>query len=194
MQITKFVLIALIVSVTTGCAHSIQISPDLETIRSEVTTKSDSTVGYYISEVQKITEVETPGGGGDDVKYFPYTDTEAAFKTILSQKFAKVYSLKSKNNDPLIKDKNIKFVFTPNITTQSSSSSAFTWPPTKFTVELNCIAYSIDGKKIWEKTVVGNGDAEFEEFKHDFSLAARRASQEAFIRMRDEILSSTILN
>lgn len=180
----------LFIAFLTGCAHPIQISPDLASIRTSNASQSNKTVGYYISPVDIATEVKTPGGGGDDVKYFPYKDTEAALKTILSAKFSKVYSLKSQNNDPLINEKNISFIFIPKIKTDSSSSSIFTWPPTDFTVELTCRAYSDDGKQVWEKTVVGKGHAEFDEFKNDLSLSAKRASQEAFTLMRDEILAS----
>lgn len=179
--------------IITGCTHQIQISPDLSVIRSESTTKSSTNVGYYISPADLNTEVESPGGGGDDISYFPYKDTETALKTILAQKFNKVYGLKSKDNDPIIENKNIKFIFSPKITTDSSSESAFTWPPTDFTIELTCIAYSANGKQIWKETVIGKGHAEYGEFMSDFSLSAQRASQLAFILMRDKILAADIL-
>jgi hypothetical protein len=175
--------------IITGCSHSIQISPNLDTLRTQGSAKSSTIAGYYISQEDLMKEVTTPGGGGDKVKYFPYKDTEAALKTILATRFAQVYSLKSATSDPLIKEKNIRVIFTPKITTESSSESAFTWPPTDFKIELTCTAMSPEGKKTWEKTVVGKGHAEFDEFKSDFSLSAKRATQEAFTLMRDEILS-----
>jgi hypothetical protein len=175
--------------IITGCSHSIQISPNLDTLRTQGSAKSSTIAGYYISQEDLMKEVTTPGGGGDKVKYFPYKDTEAALKTILATRFAQVYSLKSPTSDPLIKEKNIRVIFTPKITTESSSESAFTWPPTDFKIELTCTAMSPEGKKTWEKTVVGKGHAEFDEFKSDFSLSAKRATQEAFTLMRDEILS-----
>jgi len=190
MYILKLIASLLMIAVITGCSHSIKISPELSTLRGDNANKSDTAVGYYISKVDMVTEVKTPGGGGDDVTYFPYKDTEAAIKTILSQKFKKVYSLKSKKNDPLIKDKNISLVFYPKIKTDSSSSSALTWPPTDFTVELSCKAIENNGKTIWKKTVTGKGHAEFSEFKSNFSLSAQRASEEAFKLMRDEIFNA----
>lgn len=175
--------------IITGCSHSIQINPNLDTLRTQGPAKSSTIAGYYIPQEDLMKEVTTPGGGGDKVKYFPYKDTEAALKTILATRFAQVYSLKSPTSDPLIKEKNIRVIFTPKITTESSSESAFTWPPTDFKIELTCTAMSPEGKKTWEKTVVGKGHAEFDEFKSDFSLSAKRATQEAFTLMRDEILS-----
>jgi len=189
----KIYLSFLMIVVISGCTHPMQISPDLSDIRGGNSSKSSTNVGYYISSDDMNTKVTTDGGGGDDVSYFPYKDTEAALKTILSQKFSKVYALKSKDNDPIIKDKNINFIFTPKIRTKSSSSSGLTWPPTDFTLELSCRAYSRDGSVIWEKTVVGEGHADYPEFLADFSMSAKRASVQAFKLMRDEILAAKVL-
>ena len=173
----------------TGCAHSIQMTPNLESLRTQDVTKSTTVAGYYISQADLLKEVNTPGGGGDSVKYTPYKDTEAALKTILSTRFAQVFALSSASSDPLIQEKKIRLIFTPTITTSSSSSSAFTWPPTDFKVELTCTATLPDGKETWKKTVTGTGHAEFDEFKSDFSLSAKRATQDAFIKMRGELSS-----
>lgn len=189
----KLYLVMLFAAIMAGCAHPIQVGPGLSEITIKNNNKSNNNVGYYISAADLATEVTTPGGGGDSVKYFPYKDTEAAVKTILSQKFNKVYSLSSQTSDPLIEEKGIKFIFIPKIKTDSSSSSFLTWPPTDFTMELTCNAYSKDGKNIWTKTVTGKGHAEFSEFTSNFSLSAKRASEQAFTRMRDEILSAKIL-
>jgi len=176
----------LIASVITGCSHSIQLTPTLDNIRNlEVPRKIDKNVGYFIAD--KNLEVTSPGGGGDMVKYQPYKDTEAALNTILSRVFNKVYSVKDVSNKQFLTDKNISYIFTPTIKTDSSSSSPFTWPPTDFTIELTCSAVDANGQKIWEKSVTAKGVAEFGEFKSDFSLSARRASDEAFQKMMIEI-------
>lgn len=186
----KLYLSLFLVLLVTGCAHPITMNPELSALRTENTAKSKVIAGYYLSPAAKAAQIETKGGGGDFVTYFPYKDTEAALKTILSNKFSKVYSLNHQTDDPLIKTKNIKFIFTPKITTDSHSSSALTWPPTDFTVILTCTAYSEDGKKVWEKSVTGTGHAEYSEFKSDFSLSAKKASQNAFKLMVNEILSA----
>ena len=193
MSKLKLLLCLSIAVIITGCAHPIQISPDLSSLRSSNSKASKANAGYFISTADLSKQVTTPGGGGDDVSYFPYKDTELAIKTILQQKFKKVYSLKSATTDPLIKQKNIKFIFSPKIKTNSSSSSFLTWPPTDFSIELTCIAYSANGKNIWKKTVTGKGHAEFSEFKNEFALSAKRATNQAFKLMRDEILSAKIL-
>jgi len=190
----KLYLSLLLVLLVTGCAHPIVMNPELSALRTENAKKSKATAGYYISPANKAIQVESKGGGGDFVTYFPYKDTEAALKTILSNKFSKVYSLNQLTNDPLVKTKNIKFIFTPTILTDSYSPSALTWPPTDFTVILTCKAYSEDGKNIWEKSVTGKGHAEYSEFKSDFSLSAKKASQHAFKLMMNEILSAKTFN
>ena len=183
-------IICLFVGVTAlgGCAHSIQLSPNLDNIREiKVSEKIDKNVGYYISRNDLNKEVITPGGGGDKVKYQPYKDTEAALNTILSRVFNKVYFVNDIGDIHYLSDKNIIYIFKPNIKTDSSSNSPFTWPPTEFIFELTCSAIDATGTNIWEKTVTAKGQAEFSEFKNDFSLSARRASDKAFQKMMIEI-------
>lgn len=192
MRLLRTTLLILAVMVITSCAHSIRISPDMNAIRGEVSNKSDITVGYYITEMQLATEITSSGGGGDEVTYFPYKDTEVALRSILSEKFSRVYSLKSQSSDALMAEKDIRFVFTPDIKTESSSDSIFTWPPTNFSIELNCKAYSPQGEMVWSKTVTGEGAAEFSDFGSNPGMAAQRASEQAFGRMRDEIHSADV--
>jgi hypothetical protein len=171
-----------------GCAHNIQLTPDLEKLRNvESISSIDKNVAYYISKEDKIKEVTTPGGGGDKVTYKPYADSESALNAVLSRMFSKVYSIKSLEDKNYIKEKDISFIFIPKITTNSSSSSAFTWPPTEFTISLSSRAIDAAGKTIWEKTLDSKGNAEFSEFKSDFSLAARRASESVFINLLEEL-------
>ena len=186
--LTVFALIALC-----GCARSIQVDPSLDDLRNvEGITKIDKNVGYYISQEDREKEVTTPGGGGDKVKYLPYRDTEAALNTMLSKLFTKVYSIKDLTDSQFFSSKQISYIFKPSITTRSSSKSLVTWPPTHFEFELTCTAVDVDGNSIWQKTVNGVGNAEFKEFKKDFSLAARRASAKAVNDMLIEISNSTV--
>lgn len=171
-----------------GCSHSIQLAPSLDNIRGiEISRKIDKNVGYHIDDADLNKKVTSPGGGGDRVSYQPYLETEAALNTILSRIFNKVYSVKDINNAQFLAEKNISYIFKPVIKTDSSSSSAFTWPPTEFIFELTCSAVDPTGINIWEKTVSAVGKASFSEFKKDFSLSAKRASDEAFQKMMVEI-------
>jgi hypothetical protein len=140
----------------------------------------DKNVGYYISKENRDKQVITAGGGGDKVSYYPYKELEPALQKALSNVFHRVYTLQSPTDTQAIETQGIAYVFVPTISTNSSSDSVLTWPPTRFTVVLACKAVDPQGKTIWERQFTGEGAAEFGEFKSDFSLAAKRASASAF--------------
>jgi hypothetical protein len=170
-----------------GCAHPILTTPDLADLKHGDQDLIDKNVGYYISKENMEKQVTTPGGGGDKVSYRPYKELEPALFKTLSNVFRRAYALQSITDQQFIQAKGITFVFIPSITTDSSSGSAFTWPPTKFTVNLTCKATDIDGGPVWEKNFTGEGTAEFSEFKSDVSLSAKRASQSAFLQFQRAI-------
>ena len=169
-----------------GCAHMINITPPLNTISGEGITRSNKVVGYYISAEQRARLVTTPGGGGDKVSYKPYAEAEPALNQMLQNLYAQVIPLGSMT-DAAIADKHIAFVFTPDIQTTSSSSSALTWPPTNFTITIVCKATDPAGASAWQGSVTGTGVAEYSEFKHDFSLAARRAAKDGFNKLQAKL-------
>ena len=168
-------------------------TPPLNTLSGEGITKSSKTVGYYISAEQRALKVSTPGGGGDKVSYLPYAEAEPALKQILANAYTSVVSLSSPNDKTELASKNVAYVFTPTITTTSKSSSAFTWPPTHFTMTLDCKAADAAGSPVWNGKVTGTGEAVFDDFKHDFSLAARRASKDAFNQLQKAIVDAPAL-
>ena len=188
----KLIIIALI-GIISGCAHGIQLTPNLDDLHNtdvEVENKINKNVAYYISQQDMDTEVITPGGGGDKVKYYPYRDTEAALDTMLSKVFNHVYSIPLIKQAAFIQEKNISYIFKPSIKTDSSSDSILTWPPTHFTFELTCTATDLSDNEVWSKKVIAEGNAEYGEFKEDLSLSARRASEEAFKLMLAELLNA----
>ena len=87
----------------------------------------------------------------------------------------------------VIESKNIQYVFTTNIYTNSSSSNFVIWPPTDFTVQLKCEAIDINGEKVWNDTVLANGYASSGELLENFSLSAQRATQEAISLMLQKL-------
>ncbi len=178
------------VVILSACAHPIVITPELAKLDRKDVSTIDKNVAYVISKSDRDKEVITPGGGGDKVKYYPYKELEGAIQKVLSNVFGKVIALDSIGDAQFIRDNNIKFLFQPAIKTMSSSPSAFTWPPTDFTVDLTCIAVDANGKEVWKKSIVGKGHAEFAEFKSDLSLSAKRASEDAFLQFQREINSS----
>lgn len=190
-RLPKLLVACLLIPLVSACSHNIQINPPLDELRAmEMAPKIDKSVAYYIPMEVKNKTVTTPGGGGDKISYQPYKDTEGALNTMLSQAFTRVYSLSDINNQAFLTAKNVSFVFQPTIVTDSSSSSAFTWPATDFTFELTCVATDPAGQQVLSKTVSAQGHAEYDEFIKDFSLSSRRAAEKAFQQMLMEIKQS----
>lgn len=176
--------------VLAGCAHPINIAPNVASVdRKDLGTKIPKNVGYYISAEDRAREVTTPGGGGDRVSYVPYRDLEPGLYRVLANSFSDVQVLKSPND----KDAKVALVFVPKITTDSSSSNPLTWPPTSFTVSIECKALSPSGAVVWEKTVKGEGAATFSEYASDFALSGRRASEKALLELQRQLLVSPAL-
>ncbi len=85
----------------------------------------------------------------------------------------------------------IKYVVSPDIVTTSGSTSFLTWPPTNFTVDLTANVRDSSGKMVASPRVVGNGQAEFSEFKSDHGLAGRLAMQDALLKMQRALLETS---
>lgn len=187
LNLIRLAAVAVVLTVT-GCAHQIKITPDVSAFKTDGVSPIDKKVGYYISKEDREKKVITPGGGGDKIQYQPYKELEPALQKSLSIVFARVYSLES-TQDPQIAGNSLAYVFTPTIATNSSSDSVLTWPPTKFTVVLACKAVDAQGATVWEKQFTGEGAAEFSEFKSDLSLAAKRASENAFSQFQQAVAS-----
>lgn len=186
---------AIIISAFTvlgGCAHSIVITPDASKL-AQVTKQSTNKVGYYISDEERARKVITPGGGGDKVEYAPYKELESGIYRVLNNVFSSVDQLKSESDKTYIADKKINFVLRPSISTNSSSSSLLTWPPTMFEVTIEIKATDSNGKVVWQDKVTGKGNAEFSEFKSDFSLAAKRASEAALSELQKKLIASPLM-
>ncbi|WP_199724850.1 hypothetical protein [Noviherbaspirillum saxi] len=194
MQITKYIVSVLTAIAITGCAHPIAIGPDIAKIeRDGAKAPVVKNVAYYISEDVRTKEVTTPGGGGDKVSYQPYRDMETAFYKMLTNVFGSVTKLKTAKDAEAISRNNVSYIITPEIVTNSSSPSPFTWPPTKFNVDLTCQITDALGNPVLTKSVSGEGNAEFSEFKSDFSLSGKRASQDALLKMQRVLLEAAEL-
>lgn len=192
IKYTKGILFLVTIILFTGCTHKITITPEINNVKKGIEKKEihNYNVGYYLSEIDKEKYVVTAGGGGDKIGYYPYKELEIGFRSILLDNFKKVYKVKTLNDMDYLKNKDIKFIFTYKLNTTSSSESMMTWPPTNFSVLLDCKAIDSSGNKIWEDNVSGMGAASFSEFKSDFSLAGKRASEDALKKMFKKIQDS----
>jgi hypothetical protein len=178
------------VAILAGCAHPITIDPAPTT----ASTRTEGTlvpkkVAYVMTDADRGRQVTTPGGGGDKISYQPYRDLEKSLRETLRSIYTDVTVVKS-IDDPQIKSSGVAYVFTPVIETTSSSPSPFTWPPTKFSVDYACTVTDPSGGVIAKLKSSGEGQAEFDEFKKDFALSARRASAAAADKLRADILAN----
>lgn len=169
-----------------ACAHPITINPKADF--SPAGSPVQKSVAYLVEEADRAREVTTPGGGGDMISYFPYRDLEPGIFQVLSAIFSKV-TLIRKLDDERIATNAVQMVFVPKITTSSSSSGVFTWPPTQFSVTIDYKVRDAAGRQTYSNTLVGNGGATFDEFMaaKDFALAARRASEDALNRFGEQV-------
>jgi len=171
-----------------GCAHPIAIGPVDTPVRNEAAL-SPKKAAYVMSDAERSREVITPGGGGDKVSYFPYRDLEKALRDALRAVYSDVYVVASSADTATLQALGASVVYRPVITTQSSSPSLFTWPPTEFTIDLKCDVTDAAGRPLDQLTIQSRGTAEFSEFKSDFGLAGRRAATRLSEDLKQSILT-----
>jgi hypothetical protein len=181
-------LLALSVVLICGCAHRITIEPDIGKLAlvPKVSQPIPIDVGYVIPPEASSLEVTTQGGGGDNVRYFPYRDIEPGFQSMLRNVFVSVEKMSSISaNNPTA---HIDYVIVPTIVTSSGGSGLFTWPPTNFTVDLTCTIRDPAGVLVASPRVVGTGSAETGERLRDHAIAGRRAIEDALVKMQAAML------
>lgn len=173
----------LVCAVAAGCAHPITLAPNLEAVSNPDATRIPKTVALHVTNSQRALQLETPGGGGDKVSYFPYKDLETGLYKALSEVFANVTAVSTVADKTALQAAGVNLVVTPEITTYSFSDSIVTWPPTKFGVTLTCAVTDVNGAPLTTVKVTGDGFAPFEEFKANYSLSAVRASNDALTKL-----------
>jgi hypothetical protein len=177
-----------LVALLAGCAHPIAINTDTapERVESQLIQKK---VAYVMTDADRGKQVTTPGGGGDKVSYYPYRDLEKSIRDALRAVYKDVVAVRSADSNT-VQASGAAYVFAPEIKTDSSSPSPFTWPPTVFTTELACVVTDPAGAELTRVKAVGSGKAEFDEFKGDFGLSARRASADMATKLAEVIRTS----
>ncbi len=174
-----------------ACAHPIVVSP-LDTPLRVESKLSPKKAAYVLTEADRNLEVTTPGGGGDKVSYKPYRDLEKAIRDALRAVYSDVIAVNSAS-DQALRAQGVSHVFSPRITTTSDSPSPFTWPPTKFGIVMVTQVSDPGGAPITTIRTQSNGAAEFDEFKHDFSLSARRAATQLSEQFRQQVAADPLL-
>jgi hypothetical protein len=193
-SLNRFIPILVLITLCSGCAHQVDIAPNLAVLTDMSTSpKIDKAVGYYIPEEKRALSVTTPAGGGDSVKYTPYADLEPGLNLVLSNVFTATYKVEDINDQTFLQSKNIAWIFTPTITTASSSRNAFFWPPTDFKVTINCIATDDAQQQVWNHTVqADNNLMAVKEILKDYGLAGRSAGENSLILFQNDLLASPV--
>lgn len=184
-------IFALGLALTLGaCAHPITVSPLSSPPRDEAKLINKH-VAYVMTDELRNRSVTTSGGGGDKVSYYPYRDLEKTIRDALRAVYQDVTVINAVTGvDPTQK---FALVFTPEISTSSSSDSMLTWPPTQFFINLECTATDAEGKQLSRFRLSSNGTAQFSEFKSDFGLAGKRAATELGSKLVQELTSNPAL-
>ncbi len=192
MNRIKLILMFGFLLILVGCAHQINISPNLSSLKNIDTSKKiNKKIGYYFVE-NKEKEVITPGGGGDSVKYKPYKEIENGIKKILSNTFSDIASLDSESDE---KKNSVDLLAEIKISTTSFSASSMTWPPTQFGVNLYCDIKNVNGDVLTNIQVNGEGFSEYSEwFLADKGLSGKRASEDALNKFQNLIISNKKIN
>lgn len=164
-----------------GCAHPITVAPDLVKVNGLTgdSSKTSANVGYYIPADLMSLEVTTPGGGGDNVRYFPYRDIQSGYERALNNVFTSVVRLPGAPDFSRMRQQGIQYVIQPQLVTSSGSTGFFTWPPTNFTVDLTNSVRDADGKLVANPRVVGVGTAETGQRMFNHGFAGSRAMEDA---------------
>lgn len=194
MNVLRITLLMLSSTVfISGCAHPITIAPDLSKLpREQTQSKIERSVGYYISEQNKAVEVTTPAGGGDSVKYKPYADLEPGLYRVLSNVFTSVYPIKDTKDQAYLQSNNIAWIFTPTLTTNSSSRNHFFWPPTDFNLIIECTAADPTLKLVWQTSVKADNDViAVKEILKDHGLAGKSAAEKALLHLQTQIQAAS---
>lgn len=192
-SLVNSIFLVFFITIVSACAHPITIIPDKTPSRIE-TSLNPKKVAYVTSEMDRNRQVTSAGGGGGKVTYYPYRDLEKAIRDALRSVYSDVIAIQSVSDTKSIAENNISLIYLAEISTTSSSDSAFTWPPTYFRVELSCNVSSISGSDLTKFKVTGSGNAEFSEFKINTGLAGTRASSDLSEKLRLEILKNPALH
>lgn len=146
-------------------------------------------VAYVMSAGDSGRQVYAPGTSGDVAS----RQLEQSGLDALRAVYTDVVVVPSAKDSAGIQAAGISYVFTPQIKADFSAPSPFAKPLTVFNTEVVCIVTNPAGSELTRVKANGAGKAEFDEFRYDPGLAARRASSDLSAKLSDEIRKNTLL-
>ena len=192
IRLVRFAAALILVALLAACAHPISIIPESTPPRIEAQL-IQKRAAYVMSDADRAREVTSPGGGGDRVSYYPHRDLEKAMRDALRAVYQDVVIIGSHTDASEVRRSGADLIFIPEVKTTSSSPSPLTWPPTRFTSEISCVVTDANGKELTRVRAIGEGNAEFDEFNKNFSLAANRAGTDVAAKLVKQILDNETL-
>jgi hypothetical protein len=177
----RSILALLSALILVGCAHPINVEPDVGRLSPSSPNRIAARVGYHIPPEAQTLEVTTPGGGGDNVRYKPYAAVSTGFQKMLSNVFETVVPVASMAPENI--GTSVDYVVVPVVVTNSGGSNFFTWPPETFTVDIMSTIRDKNGRVVATPRVVGMATASTGERITDHGFAGRRAFEDALRKM-----------
>ena len=95
MRLIQILFTGLLVAVLGGCAHPINVEPEIGRIGATSGQPVPIKVAYLLPADLVNLQVTTPGGGGDSVRYNPYAAISTGYQQMLSQVFGGVVAVTS---------------------------------------------------------------------------------------------------
>ncbi len=174
------------VAALAGCASSTGTSAAGAPTQGPLIQKK---VAYVMSAGDSGRQVYAPGTSGDVAS----RQLEQSGLDALRAVYTDVVVVPSAKDSAGIQAAGISYVFTPQIKADFSAPSPFAKPLTVFNTEVVCIVTNPAGSELTRVKANGAGKAEFDEFRYDPGLAARRASSDLSAKLSDEIRKNTLL-
>ncbi|CAN5232519.1 hypothetical protein BH11PSE9_BH11PSE9_18240 [soil metagenome] len=165
-----------------GCASQpFAVVPDTSQLERapDAPPKSKATVGYFIPNAYRQSEIKAIGDAGS---YFPYRDMEAGYRQVLGNLFEGVFRLEAFNDAEAIRAAGVQYIVVPELATSSVSSHTLTGSSSVFSVELTSNVRCPGGALIANPQVIAQSTGEMQESLLDKGAAGRRAMGEALAK------------
>lgn len=179
-RITNFAGALAVAAALAGCANPARMDSAGTRTDGQLVQKK---VAYVMADAGGNKQAYPPGASGGATN----RALEQSGLDALRAVYADVVVVPSARDAAAIQAAGIAYVFTPQIKADFSAPSPYRQPLTVFNTEVVCVVTDPAGAEITRVKANGAGKAEFDEFRYDPGLAARRASTDLSAKLSDEI-------